>query len=996
MTAILGISAFYHDSAAALVVDGKIVAAAQEERFSRKKHDPGFPSQAMEYCLKEAGLDGEQLDFVAFYDKPVTKFERLLETYLSFAPSGVQSFRKAMPVWLKDKLHMPRTIRKGLNGAKRPHLVFLDHHESHAASAFFPSPFDEAAILTLDGVGEWSTTAYGSGSGNKIKLTHHLQFPHSIGLLYSAFTYYCGFTVNSGEYKLMGLAPYGKPIYRDAILKHLVDLKADGSFWLDMQYFNYCQGLTMTSRRFHDLFGGPPRKPDSTLEQRHMDLAASIQSVTEDVMLHAGRHLHKQTGLRNLVLAGGVALNCVANGRLLREGPFENIWIQPAAGDAGGALGSALFVWHQLLEKPRDPRGPNGRGRDSQQGSFLGPRYSSAEIRSFLDEVGANYRHVSNEPALLEQTAQALCEEKVVGWFQGRMEFGPRALGARSILGDPRSAKMQATMNLKIKFRESFRPFAPCVLQEHVHEWFAMRPGEESPYMLLIAPVLERRRVPLSAEDSERLRQDPDLVRRVNIVRSAVPAITHVDYSARVQTVDEERHGRFCRLMRRFHEKTGCPIVVNTSFNLSWEPIVMTPRDAYQCFMQSEMDMLVMEDVVLEKKEQRLGLRCGIGANGQATAPVKVEIKREAAESADDDDSPWVDPVSREPLVVTAGVLVNPASGATYTIQNGIPLLFATTDAQANGHDVTDNVKQFYEKTPFPNYEDLDSVRALLEKARRGMFARLLSEQIPYDSRVLEVGCGTGQLTNFLAIAHRSVLGIDVCMNSLGLAQKFKEENGLDRASFAQMNLFRPALKDGFFDVVISNGVLHHTADCRAAFHRICRLVKPGGYVVVGLYSSYSRKLHYARRTVVRLTGLTSRWLDPQFGRKTGTGQRDAWYQDQYCHPHETCHSLDEVMGWMHEAGLEFVNSIPKPTPRPSLVEGEKLFAPKGAGNRVSRVLSQLQNIGSGYREGGFLVAIARRSDSGSTLGRPGGSRSTLGRPGGSQSTPNLAQGASA
>jgi ubiquinone/menaquinone biosynthesis C-methylase UbiE len=549
------------------------------------------------------------------------------------------------------------------------------------------------------------------------------------------------------------------------------------------------------------------------------------------------------------------------------------------------------------------------------------------------------------------------------------MEFGPRALGARSILGDPRSAKMQATMNLKIKFRESFRPFAPCVLREHVHEWFDMRPGEDSPYMLLIAPVLEKQRVPLSAEDSERLRQDPDLVRRVNIVRSKVPAITHVDYSARVQTVDEERHGRYCRLMRRFYEKTGCPIVVNTSFNLSWEPIVMTPEDAYRCFMQSAMDVLVMEDVILYKQEQRLGFEPLSDMNGQTDLEkAKVRVVSASGRMAEDgagamdDDSPWADPCTGEPLIPTAAGLRNPVTGTCYEVRNGVPLLFTPGGPQMNGNDVTNVVREFYEKTPFPNYDDLDGMRALLEKARLGLFARLLNEQIPYDSRVLEVGCGTGQLTNFLAIAHRSVLGVDACVNSLALAQKFKEENGLERASFAQMNLFRPALKEGFFDVVISNGVLHHTADCRAAFQRICRLVKPGGYVVVGLYSAYSRKLHYARRAIVRMTGLTSRWLDPQFGRKTATGQRDAWYQDQYCHPHETCHSLDEVMGWMGETGLEFINSIPKPTPRAALAADEQLFAPKAAGSRLSRVMSQLRNMGSGYREGGFLVAIGQRS----------------------------------
>jgi carbamoyltransferase len=603
MTAILGISAFYHDSAAALVVDGEIVAAAQEERFTRKKHDPGFPTRAIAYCLQEAGLDPDQLNFVAFYDKPLTKFERLLETYLAYAPSGFRSFSMAMPLWLKEKLHMRRTIRRGLPGATQARIVFLDHHESHAASAFFPSPFEEAAILTLDGVGEWSTTTYGTGAGNRICLTHHVQFPHSLGLLYSAFTYYCGFKVNSGEYKLMGLAPYGRPIYQEAIYKHLIDLKPDGSFWLNMDYFNYCQGLTMTNRRFHRLFGASPRHPESTLEQLHLDVAASIQAVTEEVMLRMACHLHQQTHLKNLVLAGGVALNCVANGRLLREGPFERIWIQPAAGDAGGALGAALFVWHQLLEKPRHPAEP-----DAQKGSLLGPQFSNSEIERFLKQVEAAYQRFPDESDLLDHTAQLLAEEKVVGWFQGRMEFGPRALGARSILGDPRSPRMQATMNVKIKFRESFRPFAPCVLQEQAHEWFGLQPGQESPYMLLVAPVLTRHRRVLSPAEVQRMQTDPNLCERVNVPRSSVPAITHVDYSARVQTVDEIRNPRFYRLHKVFQERTGCPVLVNTSFNVRGEPIVCTPQDAYRCFLATDMDALVLGDLVVEKDKTNRGV----------------------------------------------------------------------------------------------------------------------------------------------------------------------------------------------------------------------------------------------------------------------------------------------------------------------------------------------------------------------------------------------------
>lgn len=598
-TAILGISAFYHDSAAALIVDGRIVAAAQEERFTRKKHDAGFPAEAAAFCLRQAGLTRDELEYVVFFDKPLLKFERLLETYLAYAPAGYRSFHMAMPIWLKDKLYTRRAIRDGLGGLGRARLVFADHHESHAASAFFPSPFDEAAILTLDGVGEWSTTTFGTGSGNRLSLSHHLTFPHSLGLLYSAFTYYCGFKVNSGEYKLMGLAPYGRPIYVETILDQLIDLKPDGSFWLDMRYFNYAQGLTMTSRRFHDLFGGPPRRPESNLEQRHMDLAASIQAVTEEIMLRMGRDIHSRTRMKNLVLAGGVALNCVANGRLLREGPFESIWIQPAAGDAGGALGAALFVWHQLLDRPRSPG-----GRDQQHGSFLGPEFSADEIHDVLNAAETPCRHLDNDD-LFAHVAQLLAEEKVVGWFQGRMEFGPRALGGRSILGDPRSPRMQATMNVKIKFRESFRPFAPCVLAEHAHEWFGLKPGQESPYMLLVAPVNEDRRVPISDEQHALMAEDPDLRQRVNVVRSTIPAVTHVDYSARVQTVDAERNPRLHRLLDEFHRRTGCPVLVNTSFNVRGEPIVCTPQDAYRCFLATDMDALVLGNVVVSKDDVR-------------------------------------------------------------------------------------------------------------------------------------------------------------------------------------------------------------------------------------------------------------------------------------------------------------------------------------------------------------------------------------------------------
>lgn len=572
MTAILGISAFYHDSGAALLIDGRVVAAAQEERFTRVKHDASFPTRAVEYCLREAGLAPQDVDYVAFYEKPFVKFERLLETYLAYAPRGFDSFRLTIPSWLKEKLFVRRRLRRELIGYRRP-LVFLDHHESHAASAFFPSPFDEAAILALDGVGEWTTAAMGVGEGNRLRLTQRLSFPHSLGMLYSAFTYYCGFAVNDGEYKLMGLAPYGEPRFFDLIYKHLLDLKPDGTFRLDMRYFNFASGRTMTGGRFDELFGGPPRRPDSNIEQRHKDLAASVQKVTEEIVLRLGRDVHRRTGKQRLVLAGGVALNCVANAALLRDGPFDDVWIQPAAGDAGGALGAAWFVWHQLLDRPRQ-----ASPHDAQSGSLLGPHFSSATIRDALSAAGCRHREFAGERELVEHVADELAAEKVVGWFQGRMEYGPRALGARSILADPRSPQMQSVLNQKIKRRESFRPFAPAVLRERVAEWFDVEPHRDSPYMMLTMPVRTER-------------------------RASIPAVTHVDGSARVQTVDADRHPRFHALLQAFERHTGCPLLVNTSFNVRDEPIVCTPDDAIRCFLTTEMDVLVLEDCVVHKRE---------------------------------------------------------------------------------------------------------------------------------------------------------------------------------------------------------------------------------------------------------------------------------------------------------------------------------------------------------------------------------------------------------
>ncbi len=587
---ILGISCYYHDAAACLVVDGTVVAAASEERFSRIKQDSGFPKLAIAYCLQQGGIDESELDYVTFYDKPFLKFERILETYIAGVPRGLPSFLKAVPLWIKKKLFIPDLIRKSLANFDGK-LLFPEHHESHAASAFYPSPFQEAAFLTIDGVGEWATTSFGVGSGNRLRIDKELHFPHSLGLLYSAFTYYTGFKVNSGEYKVMGLAPYGVGKYTQTILDELVDLKDDGSFRMNQEYFDYTSGLRMTSEKLHRLFGGPPREPESKLTQKQMDLARSVQEVTEEIVLRMARHVHEHTGQKYLVMAGGVALNCVANGRVLREGPFEDIWIQPAAGDAGGALGAALMVWHEYLEKPRQavPRG-------TQKGSYLGPDFTPGEIRKTLDRFGANYELLT-EDEVPKRVGRLIADEKVIGWFQGRMEFGPRALGARSIIGDARSPKMQTTMNLKIKFRESFRPFAPTIMAEHISDYFEI--DRESPYMLLVAPVREEHRTTSAEEEDELFGID-----KLNVVRSKIPAITHVDYSARIQSVHPDDNKLYYEAIREFKEISGCPVIINTSFNVRGEPIVMNPEHAYTCFMRTNMDYLVVGPYLLSKADQ--------------------------------------------------------------------------------------------------------------------------------------------------------------------------------------------------------------------------------------------------------------------------------------------------------------------------------------------------------------------------------------------------------
>jgi len=936
MTAILGISAFYHDSAAALVVDGEIIAANQEERFTRVKNDEAFPCKAVAACLETAGLTPEDLDYVGFYDKPYLKFERLLETYVSYAPRGFQSFAKAMPIWLKQKLWTPREMRKGLDHRYHKAFVYTEHHEAHAAGAFFPSPFEEAAILTFDGVGEWATATLGIGRGNRIELSHELRFPHSLGLLYTAFTYYTGFKVNSDEYKLMGLAPYGEPIYHDLILEKIMDLKPDGSFRLDMSYFNYPQGLTMTSEKFHDLFGGPPRKPDAEITQRDMDVAASIQRVTEEVVLRAARHAHARTGMKNLCLSGGVALNCVANGRVLREGPFDGIWIQPASGDAGSALGVALFIWHQLLENQRVPK-----PEDSQHGTLLGQEFSDDEIQSFLAKTNAVYTRIDDDDALVEQVADLLANSKVVGWFQGRMEFGPRALGSRSILGDSRRPEMQSVINQKVKFREGFRPFAPAVLAEFAGEYFDCRALQDSPYMLIVCPVSETKRIELDRAGAQATGID-----KLHTRRSTIPAVTHVDYSARVQTVDE-RHGPYRRLLEAFYRKTGCPVLVNTSFNLAWEPIVRTPREAFETFMSSDIDALCIGHHILTKTSQP----SNVSVNDESRTE-RILGEMLASPCCRAEMNPGVDRFRCT------------SCGHAFPVEDGIPRLFWPHDSITQDGDVTEAVKSFYEETPFPNYDDHDTLRSLIDKSRRGGYAHQLQRAIPFNSTALEVGCGTGQLTNFLGISCRRVVGSDLCLNSLRLGEAFRRRHDLNRVQFVQMNLFRPAFKQEFFDVVLCNGVLHHTSDPFGGFTSLAPLVRPGGYLVIGLYNRFGRLMTDLRRQVFRLTGGRAHWIDPHLRQTPVAADKErAWFADQYRHPHESKHTIGEVMKWFQAVDFDFVRGVPSVIPEGEPFPEDGLFSREPVGSALDHFLVQAAHIVTGNREGGFFVMIGQRPE---------------------------------
>ena len=935
---ILGISAFYHDSAAALIEDGRVLAAAQEERFTRHKNDARFPENAIGYCLEAAG-DAAPLDAVVFYEKPLLKFGRLFTTYAALAPRGYRSFAEAMPLWLSEKLFQKSRLQRSLDkfaaaGVTRAALLFSEHHLSHAASAFFPSPFENAAVLTMDGVGEWTTSSLAIGRGDRLEIQKEIQFPHSLGLLYSAFTYYTGFKVNDGEYKLMGLAPYGEPRFASLIRDQLIDIKDDGTFRLDQSYFDYCTGFRMINARFEELFGAPARKPDERLTQFHMDIAASAQAVTEDVVLRLCRSTRKETGMRDLCLAGGVALNCVANGKVHREGIFDRIWVQPAAGDAGGALGAALAAYHLHYKRPR---GVNNR-LDGMSGAYLGPAYDQARIHADLDRQGAVYRDL-DEGRVVAETVTALANGKVVGWFQGRMEFGPRALGARSILGDPRSPSMQRVLNLKIKYRESFRPFAPAVLREDVADWFEF--DADSPYMLMVADVRRDRRRAMTVAEQALFGID-----KLNIVRSEIPAVTHVDYSARIQTVHPATNARFHALVAAFKAKTGCPILVNTSFNVRDEPIVCTPDDAYRCFMATEMDMLVLGNTVLLKEEQRRPATAARAVSGDALIPPELVACLKPMGAAD-----------TTALTRIAGGFRNLDTGEVYPDRDGVPSLLTHVD-DGGPANVTARIKAFYEGNPFPSYEGMADFGSLVARGQRSEFSRALLNAIGRNKVVLECGCGTGQMSNYLCLNNNFVLGIDLSLASLKLGLAHKQANDLRRVGFCQMNIFDLAVKDASFDVVLSTGVLHHTKDARRAFAAIVRKAKPGGLVIVGLYNRYARIPTKLRSMLIGAMGpridyvVRNRIRDPR--------KADIWVKDQYYNPHETWHSIDEVQGWFKENGVEYLAC------RPSILgvesSGENLAAQTSPGTKLAQLATQLSWLGSIAREGGLFVVAGRRT----------------------------------
>lgn len=948
---ILGISALYHDSAAALLGNGDLVAAAQEERFSRIKFDHRFPVQAIDFCLRQAGISAKDLDYVVFYEKPLPKFERILMSHLNTYPHSLEVFREAMIAWFSEKLWV-KSVKLDKLSLPSERILFVEHHLSHAASAMFCSPFAEAAVLTIDGVGEWTTTTvgratadWGSGLPNRIELTQEMRFPHSLGLLYSAFTAWLGFRVNSGEYKVMGMAPYGQPRYMDKLEK-IVRVYDDGSLWLNMDYFSFHHSLRHTyNRKFVDLFG-LPRQPEAPFftrstgheinghgaeadrNQYYADVAASIQRLTEEAILKMARHVQRQTGLRNLVMAGGVALNSVANGRIMRETPFEQVYIQPNAGDAGGALGAALYAWHVLLGQPR---------RFVMEHAYYGESFTEAQVQRFLREQGISYDAIEDDSRLADRIVEAILDGQVVGLAQGRFEWGPRALGNRSILADPRRAEMKEIVNTKIKFREPFRPFAPVVTEADAPRYFDLQ-GAEGQYpqrfMLMVSPVCAGR-------------------------ETEIPAVSHMG-TGRLQTVRREWNSLYYELIHRFGQATGTPVLLNTSFNLRSDPIASTPADAFRTFAKSDIDMLVLGRYIVTKTQH---------SRGQTRISTPAQTPASSQQQPAPDLSPeflahLVCPVCQGSLVSLNGAgpaLSCTQCGRQFPAEDGIPLLYWPTEDAALDN-VTDIVKDFYEENPFPGYEGLDTAQRLAEKARQAIFAKLLDDQIPLAARTLEVGCGTGQLSNFLSLGGRAVFGADLCLNSLKLGRNFSLANQLDTVRFVQMNLFKPIFPEANFDVVLCNGVLHHTRDPFDGFRSIARLVRPGGYIVIGLYNRYGRIWTDLRRAIFNLSGDRFQFLDPRLARPDlDEHKKRIWFNDQYKHPQELKHTLDEVLGWFDQTGFEFVNAIPKPTPFAQFSEFDSLFAPHPRGSRLEHLLTQLRLALAGDAEGGFFVVIGQR-----------------------------------
>jgi carbamoyltransferase len=941
---ILGISAFYHDSAAAILVDGDLVAAAQEERFSRVKFDARFPAEAIGFCLRQAGISTADLDFVVFYEKPLRKFERILLSNLTTFPRSWQVFRESTTAWFREKLWVKTLIQDKLR-VSPDRILFVDHHLSHAASAMFCSPFERAAVLTVDGVGEWTTTAlgratadWGQGASNAIELQQEITFPHSLGLLYSAFTGWLGFKVNSGEYKVMGMAPYGQPRYLDKLEK-LIRVHRDGSFVLDMDYFSFHHALSDTyGSKFVDLLG-PARPPESPFftrttgddirgreseadkNQYYADVAASVQVLTERILLQTVDHLHRTTGEKHLVLAGGVALNSVANGRIMRETPFEQVYIQPNAGDAGGALGAALYVWHVVLGKPR---------RFVMSHAYHGEAYAPAAIERFLRGRGIGYERVADPGHLADQLVDAILQKRVVGLFQGRFEWGPRALGSRSILADPRDASMKEVVNSKIKFRELFRPFAPVVTAEAAARYFDLGKAKEQypqRFMLMVAPAMADR-------------------------EHEIPAVVHMG-TARLQTVYREDNPIYHDVIERFGQATGVPVLLNTSFNLRGEPIVSSPADALNTFSKSDIDVLALGPFLVRKDAGRarsVAVSQVAGTSPGADAIVDGLVVCPACRGA----------VTSE-ATATGDVIACRACGRRFDTADGIPLMYWPTD-ESQIDKVSEIVQGFYEENPFPGYEDIDSADTLSAKARRGIFAQLLDDQVSPRATVLEVGCGTGQLSNFLGIRGRTVYGADLCRNSLRLAQQFRTRNQLDTVHFLQMNLFRPVFPDASFDLVISNGVLHHTDDPHGGFRSIATLVRPGGYIIIGLYNRYGRIWTDLRRRLFQWSGNRFQFLDGYLADPAvDSHKKRIWFADQYRHPHESKHSIEEVCGWFDEAGFDFMNAIPKPSPFGRMATFEPLLAPTPRGTAADHFLAELKLALTGGAEGGFFVMIGRR-----------------------------------